>query len=302
MEFGQFILILKKRKKVIFFAVLLFLAIAAVITFRSPLDYRASARILIVQNYGTNTPPDPYVVAQANKYLTGVLTQVVSSNAFYERTLASGFDFDKTYFSGDLAHVLNQWHSSVEAFAAEDTGIIEIRTYRSDKFQAEQLAQAVVYTLKENHALYHSSGEKVTLKVIDQPLVSNYPVRPDLLLTFGSALLIGFAFGLFYIYIFSYPRELYLPQNQAYQNQATVKNLQPIEPFEPEPVYSAPAARFAQAPVERSDRGQPAYQEESPRVSQARPEFLPQEETAQPGRNQAIGRGDMRNVFGHKGL
>ena len=289
MELGQFILIINQRKKVLFFAVLIFMAAAAVITFRSPLDYRASARLLLVQNYGSNTPPDPYVVAQANKYLTGVLTQVISSDAFYEQTLVSGFNFDKTYFSGDLATQLTRWRNNVQAYAAEDTGIIDIRTYHPDKYQAEQLAQAVVYTLKENHSLYQSSGDKVRVKMIDQPLVSNYPIRPDLFLTFGSALLLGFVFGLFYIYLFSYPLEKYLSQNQAYQPQPQNKNLQPIEPFEPEPVHYAQAS-------------QPQYYKIEP-VSeiQSKADFVPSS-PATPAANQEIGRGDMRNVFGRRGL
>ena len=303
MELGQFILIVKKRKKVLFFAVLLFLAATAIITFRSPLEYRAGARLLIVQNYGANTPLDPYVVAQANKYLTGVLTQVVSSNAFYEQTIGSGFNFDKEFFSGELGAQLAKWEHAVEAFAADDSGIIEIRAYHPDKYQAEQLAQAVVYTLKEKHALYHSSGEKVSLKVIDQPLVSNYPVRPDLLLTFGSSLLLGFVFGLFYIYIFSYPLEKYLPQNQSYQPQTPIKNLQPIEPFEPEPIYRP--ASSAGKPVLPADgspvRQTQGYEAESQRENQSRLDFLPPK-PAQPSPDQAIGRGDMRNVLGHKGL
>lgn len=286
MELGQFIFIVKKRKKVLFFAVSLFLAIAAVITFRSSIDYRANARLLIVQNYGANTPPDPYVVLQANKYLTGVLTQVVGSNAFYEQAIGSNFNFDKTYFSGELAVQMNQWRNSVEAFAADDTGIIEIRTYHSDKYQAEQLAQAVVYTLKEKHSLYHSSGEKVSLKVIDQPAVSNYPVRPDLFLTFGTALLLGLAFGLFYIYLFSHsPSPVnQQQQNHIYQPPAPNHNLQPIEPFESESVKQAPT-----------------YQAEPQRENQPRPDFFSQE-PATPAVNPAIGRGDMRNVLGHRGL
>jgi uncharacterized protein involved in exopolysaccharide biosynthesis len=293
MELSQFILLARRRKKVIFFAILFFLAIGAVLVFRSPLDYRAGARILITENYGANTPLDPYVVAQSNVYLSGLLTQVVGSDAFYEQVIGSGFSFDKTYFSGDLKTQLARWRHAVEAFAAGDSGIIEIRTYHPDKFQAEQLAQAVVFNLKENHAQFHSSGEKVSLKVIDPPLVSDYPVRPDLFLTFGSALLFGFAFGLFYIYLFSYPRELYLPQNQSYfrPNAAlsSQKNLQPIEPFEPEPAY-------------QTARQAPNYVAAPPPQNQPEPEYLPQGERVSPGMDQAIGRGDMRNVFGHKGL
>ena len=303
MELGQFILIVKKRKKILFFAVLLFLAAAAVITFRSSLDYRAGGRLLVVQNYGNNTPLDPYVVAQANKYLTGVLVQVVSSNAFFEQVMAGGFNFDKTYFDGDQAARSAKWQRTVEAFAVEDSGIIDVRAYHPDRYQAEQIAQAVIYALKENHALYHSSGNKVSLKVLDQPLVSNYPVRPDLFLTFGSALLLGFAFGLFYIYIFSYPLEKYLSPSQYRRDYESTKNLIPIEPFEAELDYrfTPPAKPLAAADLPPA-RHELVYRADQPRHDQQTPQFYREEQPPAPGLEQAIGRGDMRNVLGHKGL
>lgn len=252
--------------------------------------------MLIVQNFGTNAPPDPYVVAQANKYLTGVLTQVISSNAFYEQTLASGFNFDRTFFSGDAASQLNQWQKSVEAYAADDTGIIDIRVYHPDKYQAEQLAQAVVYTLKEKHALYHSSGDKVSLKVLDQPRVSDYPVRPNLMLTFGSALLLGFAFGLFYIYVFSYSTESFFTSNQNFNTPLPTRNLQPIEPFEAEP--ASPASSAGKPSLQQT----PVYQPGIANNNRAYPVYAYEEEQLSVSQDQLIGHGDMRNVFGYKGL
>ncbi len=280
MDAQEFIFIAGKRKMIIIFALFLFTAIAAVYVFRSPLEYRATARLLIIANSGSsNAPLDPYVAAKSNEYLAGLLTKVVASNAFYEEALAAGFNFDRQYFSGDAEAQLLKWNRAVEAYADGTSGIIEIRAYHPDKYQAEQLAQAVLFTLKEKHQLYHSSGNKVSLKVIDQPLVSNWPERPNLPVAFGAALLLGLFFGLFYIYLFSYPLREYLPgpveSMPPPTKQAELKGELP--PVRPAPTAVPVPAAAPAMPVE-SGYGQ------SPRP------------------DQAIGRGDMRNILSHKGL
>jgi len=49
--------------------------------------------------------------------------------------------------------------------------------------------------------LFLSAGEKVDVRIIDQPVTTTWPVRPNLFLNFGLAIVLGLGFGLFAGYL-----------------------------------------------------------------------------------------------------
>ena len=65
------------------------------------------------------------------------------------------------------------------------------------------MVRAINYNLITKNNYYHGLGDKVTLKVIDEPLVSNWPAKPNLPLNFGLAIVLGVLIGLAQIYVVS---------------------------------------------------------------------------------------------------
>jgi uncharacterized protein involved in exopolysaccharide biosynthesis len=135
------------------------------------------------------------------------LASIVTSESFFYEALGSGYRIDQNYFSARPDKRLKEWGKTVSADAINDTGIISVNVFHKDKYQAAQIAEAVNYILKTKNGLYHGGGDKVSVKVIDPPIVSRFPVKPNIILNLSLAFALGLIFSLCYIYLL--PEEKY---------------------------------------------------------------------------------------------
>lgn len=205
MDINTFATIFKKRKSIVLFFVLSFLLIAAAITFSQPLKYSASSRLLIIQE---GTSSDPYSIAKANQYLGSLLAESAYSGSFFELLSSSNnASINWSYFNGTYKQQIKTWKKTIYARSVSDTGIIEIEIYHPNPEQARQISLAVDNMLMTQNNLYQSSNSNLKIKVIDQPIVSSFPVKPNLFVNFGAALLFGLLLGLAYIYNFPVSRQ-----------------------------------------------------------------------------------------------
>lgn len=195
----NFLKIVKKRRGAIIASVLIFLGVAMAITFSQPLKYRVSSRLLIMSDGSIS---DPYTVAKSNQYLTSLLSEAAYSGSFFQLLTASNYDINWSYFSGDYKEQTKKWKKSILARNVNDTGVMEVEIYHPDPYQAKQIAYAVNNALITQNNVYQSSSTGLRVKVIDEPTVSSYPVKPNLPLNAGAAIFFGFAFGLAYVYYF----------------------------------------------------------------------------------------------------
>lgn len=205
MEINTFLAIFKRRKNIVLFFVLAFILAAAAVTFSQPLKYRASSRLLMIQE-GTNS--DAYSVAKANQYLGSLLAESAYSGSFFDLLSSSNNQsIDWGYFSGSYKQQIKTWKKTIYARNVSDTGIIEIEIYHPNADQAKQISLAVDNMLMTQNNLYQNSNSNLKIKVIDQPIVSSFPVKPNLFINFGAALIFGFLLGLAYIYNFPVSRQ-----------------------------------------------------------------------------------------------
>lgn len=201
MSINQFLNLIISGRKTILKIVLAFLIITLILSFAQVLKYEANSRVLVVQSYSQGT--DPYIMSKANDYLSGIFVQAIFSDSFFQEVLNSGFNIDKNYFPASSHDKIKKWQKTVSAVNLRDSGIIEISVYHPDSKQAEQIARAVNYILYTKNKLYHGGGDSVKIRVIDAPIVSNFPVKPNLLINLSLALIAGLACGFYYIYFLS---------------------------------------------------------------------------------------------------
>jgi capsular polysaccharide biosynthesis protein len=199
MEIYELTQLIRRNYKTVVLTVFLFVFFATAALLLRPLEYAARSRLLIQEK--STVSLDPYAAAKNNEYLGSLLTKVVDSDMFFEEVTNAGFNIDKGYFGRDLGAQLSRWTKTVEAKSVPDAGIIEISVYHEDKYQAEQIAQAINYVLRTNHGAYDGRGESASIKIINRPVASDWPVRPNLPFNLAIATLLGFVFGIGYVWL-----------------------------------------------------------------------------------------------------
>lgn len=252
MDLKEFLILIKNKRQTIVLMMLSAIIIIAGISLLFPLRYEAKSRLLITQESG-NT--DAYTVSRSNEYLGNLFAKVANSGSFFDLAMSSPYNINQAYFQGSTAQKMKLWNSTVKTKTLADTGIVEISVYHTSPYQAQQIALAVNDVMINKNNNYQGNGDKVKISVIDQPLVSSYPVKPNILQNAALAAIFSFILALFYIYVFPetrYDWRLFghaKKQRHRHQQQAAAVNkvLQylpyenPIPDEEPTPEQNIPA-------------------------------------------------------------
>ena len=96
MEFNELI---KSKKQTLISFFLIFFLLGAIFTGLQTFKYSASSKLLVIQEGASGV--DPFAVSRSVEYLSGLFSQVVSSNSFFNLVKEAGFNIDRSYFKGD---------------------------------------------------------------------------------------------------------------------------------------------------------------------------------------------------------
>lgn len=190
----------RKKRQTLVSLFLLFLVIGLIIVLLQDFKYGTRSKLLVIQEGAGRV--DPFSVSRSVEYLSDLFTKVVYSNSFFDAVINSDFNIDKNYFGQSFDKKMKNWRKTVSAKRLEDSGIITISVYHKDSYQASQIALAINHVLMTDHQTYHGLGSSVKINVIDQPIVSPYPVKPNLIYSIIIIIAISLFFGLMYIYVF----------------------------------------------------------------------------------------------------
>ncbi len=199
MEFHDFINLVARKRKTIFGIIAIFILLGIGVVAVQRFKYSSKSQLLVVQEY--NKTVDAYTASKSNEYLSSVLASVVSSNSFFTKVLETGFEINASYFGETPKEQMKQWEKTINAKSINDSGIIAITVYHPNRAQAEKIDRAINHVLMTQHTAYHGSGEAVKVRLIDQPITSSFPVKPNIPLTIGLAIILGFIAGLVYVYL-----------------------------------------------------------------------------------------------------
>lgn len=172
-------------------------AVAILLSLLRPLEYSSTTRILITQELGA---VDAYTASRSAERIADDLASVVYTSTFFDKVMSSGYAIDSDYFSDDEIKRRTQWQDAVSASVSRSSGLLSITAYHTEVDQAEELATAVAYVLTTEGWTY-TSGGNITVQVVDAPLNSRYPVRPNLLVNGFSGLVLGLLGGAGYLLI-----------------------------------------------------------------------------------------------------
>jgi capsular polysaccharide biosynthesis protein len=154
-----------------------------------PLRYSSSMRLLIIQKQLSQA--DPYTAIKASESLADNLGQIIYTTSFFDMVMNANFNIDKTVFNVDEIQKRRLWREMIETQVIRGTGMLAVTVYHEDVEQATQIARAVAYVLTTQGSQYVGGGD-LQVKLVDEPLQSRFPVRPNL----PANALMGFVLGI----------------------------------------------------------------------------------------------------------
>ena len=178
-------------------AVGLFLAV--ILSFVQSLEYSSTTRLLATQDFSGSV--DAYTASRSAEIIADDMANAIYTSTFYDRVFASSNAIDESYFSPDNeTKKRKKWGKAISTSVARSTGLLTVRVYHMDVDQAELLAVAISDVLVESGWEYTSGGD-ISVQVVDDPLNSRWPVRPNILVNAFSGFVLGALAGIGYVLI-----------------------------------------------------------------------------------------------------
>ena len=175
---------------------LLGLVLALVVSFVQPLRYSSTARILILQNSSSSV--DAYTASRSEERIAENLSSIIYTSTFFDQVLSAGFGIDRSAFPDDDRKKRKEWTRTVSATVSRGSGLLTLNAYHTNSLQAEQIVRAIAFVLT-NRVEEYTSGENVEVRLVDAPLNSRWPVKPNVLANVFSGFFLGTFAGAAYV-------------------------------------------------------------------------------------------------------
>ncbi len=182
-------------KRIALFAVVSAL-FAAAVSFAFPLRYSSSMRLLIIQRQLSAS--DPYTAIKASERIADNLAQILYTTSFYDKVMGAKFNVDEGVFGTDEIKKRKRWQDAIATQVVRGSGMLDVTVYHTEPEQAEQISQAIAFVLTTEGSKYVGGGD-LEVRLVDDPLVSRWPVRPNIPANALAGLVLGGLAGAGYV-------------------------------------------------------------------------------------------------------
>ncbi len=180
--------ILKKQRKIVTVIISITVGLCLILTLLQPFEYRASFQFLVIQKQTENL--DVYMATRSAEKLSENLSKIIYTSSFFEKVMALNPNL-KNNFSKNEIKKRKEWRKKIIARVSPQTGMLQIDVYDKSKKQTKEFAKAIAQALITKGQEYHGGGKNVEIKLVDAPLISYLPVRPNILLNLFTGLVLG---------------------------------------------------------------------------------------------------------------
>ncbi|MFB6225770.1 MAG: hypothetical protein ABEJ02_00270 [Candidatus Paceibacteria bacterium] len=163
-----------------------------------PLRYQADSQVIVITKGEKGL--DAYTAMRSAKKIGENLANIVETNDFFAK-VTSNLDDSKLskQFSGLSERERRKlWRESVDASLNYGTGMLTVSTYHVEPKQAKKMNKEVLEVLLNQTSNY--IGQKVNLKVVNPPLVSEYPTKPNLIINTIAGFFVGIVVSFGYLW------------------------------------------------------------------------------------------------------
>ena len=189
--------VIKPKWKLIAAAAIVAALAAGAVSFVQPLSYSASVGLLITQKESFTL--DPYTALRSSELVGENLAQLIVTSSFLERVLETGYNIDRSYFDVAEQRRRRLWQKTIAANQKRGTGILRIVAYHPDRGEALKIAAASAFLLSTQGGDY--VGRDLTVRLIEAPLASRFPVRPNLVARAILGLIAGAAAASLWVWV-----------------------------------------------------------------------------------------------------
>ena len=180
-----------KNKSIVFLIIFSFLLIAIFLTALQKKEYSSVSQVLIIQEQEHKM--DAYLASKSSESLAKNLRKAILTSSFRNKVLEDMTDLDLNISKSEKSR-RKEWLETVNVKIIPNTSILEIKSYHSSAFQSEKILNKILSILLKNHQLYHGGGEDIRLEIINNPLTSNYPTKPNWALNLFLSLILAIFF------------------------------------------------------------------------------------------------------------
>ncbi len=190
--------ILERHWKTIAVSAGVTMLLAAALSFVRPLEYSSTMRLLIIQKASQSL--DPYTAIRSAESIADNLSQIIYTSVFFDKVTSAGFQIDKSYFDASETKRRKQWSDMVSTQVTHQTGFLQISVFHKNKEQASEIARAIAYVLTTEGNQY-IGGHDLAIQLVDTPLQSRFPVRPNVPLNAFLGAAIGVVLSALYLVV-----------------------------------------------------------------------------------------------------
>jgi len=161
-----------------------------------PIQYRADVDILLIAR--SRVGSDPYTTVKSAERVAENLAEVIGSSDFFSKVKAqTGYDLDWSRYDNRSALERRRlWQKTVTAQVLYGTGVLRVSAYSNPINEAEKMAAAIADAMVNRGGEY-TSGD-VGMKIINEPVASKFPARPNLVAFFVLGFVLGFLVVIFW--------------------------------------------------------------------------------------------------------
>lgn len=186
--------------------------VSVALTVTQPMEYRSAFTVLAIDN---DPNLDGYAAAKSAERLSQSLGRTIPTTVFADSVYAqlkSRADLkDNPLISSDVQTRRDEWAKRVTVQSVPDVGQVRVAVYQADRTQADTIANAISIAVTATGAEYLGGGKDVELKIVDTPLTTKTPVRPNVFANLAVGLILGFGGSIAVLLLFATPAQPTMP-------------------------------------------------------------------------------------------
>ncbi len=175
-------------------------ALSLILSLIQPFQYSAKTRLLVIPAAGGM---DAYSILKSAEKIGENISQIIYTTSFFDKVISEEKNIQNIW-STDETKKRKQWQRMIKTEVIYGTGMVDITVYHKDKNQAALIASTIADVLsKEGRNYFGMPGLQITM--VSSPILSRYPVKPNLLLNIFMGLLLGLLAGIAFVILTLHP-------------------------------------------------------------------------------------------------